>query len=307
MSLDTAAAVSGLRGLTSKFDNAVRSTPVFYPTLCSVVPSRGADEEYGLLGRVPGVREWLGERNFKTLRAAKWTLENKSWETSVLIDRDDIDDDRLGMYAITLAQMGARAAKHPDKLLFSLINDGESSEAFDGQYFFDTDHSWGDSGTQDNDLSASAVSPTAPTAAELKVAYNAALVALTGYKDDQGELLNSDIVDEAQSLVIMTPPGQMHQAAHDALTVRLGSQGGDNVVIMRPRIYASARLTGTAKFDVYKVDEPLKPYIFQARKPLQRQMKGRNDIEEKGVKFMTEARYNLGYGAWWCAVRTTFS
>jgi hypothetical protein len=32
-----------------------------------------------------------------------------------------------------------------------------------------------------------------------------------------------------------------------------------------------------------------------------------NDIETKDVKFMTEARYNVGYLAWWTAVLTTFT
>jgi phage major head subunit gpT-like protein len=58
---------------------------------------------------------------------------------------------------------------------------------------------------------------------------------------------------------------------------------------------------------LYRVDTPFKPYIFQAREPLSRKMKGMDDIEFKDVKFMTQARYNVGYGAWWNAVRYTFT
>jgi phage major head subunit gpT-like protein len=306
MSHDSARGVTTLRGLTQAFDNAIRAAQPFYPSLAMTVQSTGADEEYGLLGRVPAVRQFLGERKFKTLRAAKWTIENLEWETSLPILRTDYNDDRLGMYRPSVAQMGVRAAKHPDKLLFTLMNDGETGEAFDGQNFFDTDHSWGDSGTQDNDLTYSVSDVTAITAAEIKAAYNAAVTAMAGFQDDQGELINDDIVDESESLTVVVSPALL-QATHDALTVRLASGGGDNYVVKRPRIIGSARFSATTKMDVYKTDEPFKPFIFQAREPIRRQIKDMNDIEEKFIKLMTYARYNVGYGAWWTAVRTTFS
>jgi phage major head subunit gpT-like protein len=306
MGFDTAAAVAKLRGLTQTFDNSVKAATPFYPRICSVVTSKGADEEYGLLGRVPGVREWLGDRDWKQLRGARWTLENKKWEISLRIEKDDIADDRLGMYTPTMAQLGRRAAKHPDKLVWDLFALAESETCFDGQYFFDTDHSWGDSGPQSNDLTYDATDHTAVTAAEFKLAYNQAVDALIGYKDDQGELLNDDIVDETQSILLIVPTA-LRQVAHDALSVRTVATGGENFVLQRPTIVTSARLGSSAKFYTFKVDEPLKPFVFQARSPLKRQMKNTDDLEWKDVKFMTEARYNVGYGAWWTAVLTTFN
>ncbi len=310
MTLDTGVAVSRLRGLTAIFDSAVKAPKLFYPMLSSIVPSDGADEEYGMLGAIASVREWLGDRNWKTERAAKWTIENKLWELSHLIDRADLDDDRMGMHRLKMADMGRRAAKHPDKLLYALINAGESDSlgtSFDGQYFFDTDHEWGTSGSQSNDLSYVAATGTVPTIAEFKAAYNAATAALMTFKDDQGELLNDEIFDANQQVVVVVPLA-LQQIAHDALSVRTVAAGGENFVITLPKIIATAGFTaGDEKFDVYKVDEPLMPYIFQAREALRRQMKNLTDIEEKAAKFMTEARYNMGYGAWWTAVRTTFT
>lgn len=306
MAQDVASAITVLRGMTAKFDNAVKAASPYYPKLAMTVPSKGANEQYGFLGRVPQVREWDGERDFKQLRGTQWTLTNKPWEQSLLIEKSDIADDRLGMYFPMLQQLGTRAAKHPDKLLFDLIIAGEEAACFDGQYYFDTDHVWGDSGTQSNDLTHDATDHTSVTAAEFKLAYNAAIRALMGFKDDQGELLNTDIFDEAQSITVVVPPVLLQQA-HDALTVKLGANGGDNVVITRPEIVASARLTSAVKFYVFKTDEALRPFIFQAREPLKRQMKNQNDLEWKEVKFMTQARYVMGYGAWWTTVLTTFN
>lgn len=80
MSLDTAKAITGLRGLTGKFDIGIRNARTMYERVAMTVPSTGADEQYSFLGDVPGIVEWLGERQFKELRAAHWTLANKLWE-----------------------------------------------------------------------------------------------------------------------------------------------------------------------------------------------------------------------------------
>ena len=69
----------------------------------------------------------------------------------------------------------------------------------------------------------------------------------------------------------------------------------------------SGGLTDATKFYLLNLSQPLKPFVFQARRPLQRQMKGMDDREFKDVKFMTDARYNLGYLAWWNAVLTTWT
>lgn len=160
MATDTARAVATLRGLTAKFDIGVDSAAPFYGDLCTTVQSAGSDEQYGWLGSMPGIREWLGDRVFKSLRAGNFTLANKEWESSLAIEKKDIADDRLGMYGPVLEQLGQEAAQHPDELLLAAIENGEATVCFDGQYFFDTDHSWGDSGTQDNDLSYNASDPT---------------------------------------------------------------------------------------------------------------------------------------------------
>jgi len=308
MSLNTSSAVTKLRSLTQRFDHAVVAANPFYPTLCTDVPSDGADEEYGMLGAVPGVREWLGDRSYKELREANWTIRNKLWEQSLQILRQDMEDDRLGKYDPVAEQLGIRAAHHPDVLLMSLINGAESGECFDGQYYFDTDHVWGQSGTQSNLLSPTAANTASVTTAEFKAAFNAAIAALYGFKDDQGQLLNDEVFEQNDgSNLAVVVPAALRQTAYDALTAALATNGGTNVVLNRPRIITANSYTATTSFDLYKIDAPLKPYIFQRRTPLKRQLADLDNIKEKAVKLLTEARYNVGYGAWWCAVRSTFT
>ena len=310
MSLDTAAAVAKLRSLTAKFDNRVKATTPFYPKLCTVIPSNGADEEYGMLGSVPAIREWLADRKFHSVRAAKFTIVNKHWESSIAVPKTAISDDRLGLYGPMFETLGTRATRHPDKLLLSdLVVNATAQTCLDGQFFFDTDHSWGDSGSQDNDLTGPAATGTTPTLTEFQDALEASLNAMLAFKDDKGEFLHDDAVIGAgngMELLILCPLAYRKTAIKATTNGIAINNGETNVVIADAQVVASPHITG-AYFDLYRLDTPFKPYIFQAREPLSRQMKGMDDVEFKDVKFMTEARYNIGYGAWWNAVRYTFT
>lgn len=307
MALDTAKATVVLRDLTQKFDNAVRAAKPFYPQVCTIVNSSGLDEKYGMLGDMPGVREWVGDRVFKELRAANFTITNKHWENSLSIKKTDIDDDRMGMYGPVLSQLGIEAAYHPDERLFeNLLVNGESQTCFDGQFFFDTDHSYGDSGTQDNDLAPSAADTTAVTAAEFVTAYDTALTAMLDYKNDQGKLLNRPVHNGMEKLMVIVPT-ELWRPATEALKATLLGGGDTNIVLEQAKIVVSPHLTDGTKWYLLNLGGALRPFVFQARAPLSRQMKGMNDREFKDVKFMTEARYDLGYLAWWTCVLSTFT
>jgi len=306
MSLDTAAAVGKLRSLTVAFDNGLEAARPIYPELCTVVPSDGADEEYGFVDGIPAVREWLGDRSFHTLRGAKFTLANKTWENSIRVEKEHIEDDRMGLYPPILSELGKEAAHHPDSLLFTIWDAGESSTCFDGQYFFDTDHSWGDSGTQSNDLTYDATDHTAVTEDEFRAAYHAARTAMLGFKRPNGEYFIRPTIRPLPNLLLVVPTG-LELVANLAINKSLIDAGETNIVLDKPRIMTSASLSSSVKFDLFNLDGYMKPFVFQARRPLARQMKGLDDREFKDVKFMTDARYNVGYLAWWKAVRTTFN
>ena len=307
MALDTAKATVILKDLTKKFDNAVQASVPFYPRVCTTVPSDGLDEKYGILGQMPGVREWLDDRQFKELRSGNFTIANRHWESSLAIKKTDLADDRMALYGPLMEQLGAEATHHPDELLFTAILDGQTAACFDGQFFFDTDHAWGDSGSQDNDLTSNIATPSAPTAAEFLTSYHAARTAMMKFKNDQGKFMNRAIFTSQANLLCLVPP-EHELAAHQAFEGRtMGGATSADVVVDRPQVATSPLLTNNDRWYLLNLSAPLKPFVFQARSPLERQMKGLDDIETKDVKFMTEARYNVGYLAWWTAVLTTFT
>jgi len=307
MALDTAKATVTLRDLTAKFDNGIRSATPFYPRVSTIIQSDGSDEKYGMLGNMPGVREWLGDRQFKELRAGNFTITNKKWESSLLINKDDLADDRMGMYGPLMEQLAVEAAYHPDELFFEtfLVN-GESEICIDGQFFFDTDHSWGDSGTQSNDLTYNATDHTAVTATEFAAAYDAALTAMLDFKNDYGKLLNRPIHNGMKNLMVIVPT-ELWKVATTALKANLTGGGDTNIVLEQAEIVVSPHLTDASKWYLLNLGAPLRPFVFQTREALSRQMKGLDDDETKDVKFMTQSRYNMGYLAWWTAVVTDFT
>lgn len=95
---------------------------------------------YGVLGQFPKMREWVGERQIKKMQATAMSIENKTFESTVSISRNDIDDDQVGLFTPMVQLAGQSAAELPDDLVFSLLKKGKSTLCYDGQNFFDTDH-----------------------------------------------------------------------------------------------------------------------------------------------------------------------
>jgi phage major head subunit gpT-like protein len=305
MAIDIASAQVKLRDLTAKFDNRVAAATPFYPQVCYDASSVRTSEKYGWIGNMPGMREWLGERQFSELRAANFVLENKHWESSLLIKKTDLADDNLGQYGPVLEQLGIEAAHHPDELWFSVLEQGESTACFDGQFFFDTDHVWGNSGSQSNDITSTVVSTSAPTVAEIKTAIRKMIRSMLAFKNDQGKLYNRPTVGRLNDLTLLVPLA-LRDLVYDALESELISNSS-NVVVDRPNIVSSPYLTSDVKLYLFKTGEAVKPFVFQRREPLTRMMKGIDDLETKDVKFMTEARYNVGYFAWWTSILCTLT
>lgn len=140
MILNQANLARATTGFQTIFNNALGQAPSVYKRIATHVPSSTKDEKYGWLGKVPGMREWLGDRVIHGVGAHDYAIKNKDWELTIGVDRNDIQDDTLGVYAPLIAEMGMAAGAKPDELVFGLIKEGFSTVCYDGQNFFDTDH-----------------------------------------------------------------------------------------------------------------------------------------------------------------------
>ncbi len=137
------------RGFSTVFNEAFSNVKSTFQKMAMVVPSSVREETYAWLGAFPKMREWVGERQIKNLTLQSYTIKNKDWEVTIEVDRNDIEDDAIGVYRPIVAELGRAAAQHPDELVAGLLKDGFTKTCYDGQYFFDTDHPVG-SGTASN-------------------------------------------------------------------------------------------------------------------------------------------------------------
>lgn len=274
-------------------------------------------ETYKFLGMSPQMREWIGGREPRGLRENGITIENKKYEATLEIDGDDFRRDKTGQIMVRINELADRATTHWGKLLTTLIEAGETDVCYDGQAYFDTDHSEGDSGTQTNDLAAGDYSqfnvadPAAPTANEMADIIMVMIQHMYSFKDDEGEPMN----ETAKNFLLQVPITYWAAAQTAVSEKRLdtGSGSRDNPVISNAfnvQVTTNARLTWTTKLALYRIDSTAAPFIRQIEQPIQMKMLGTesehffwNEVIEYGIK----AVRNVGYGYWQYAELGTLS
>jgi phage major head subunit gpT-like protein len=271
--------------------------------------SNQESETYKWLGMAPGMREWVGGRNAKGFRENGITIANKTYEATMEVLLDEIRRDKTGQVMLRIAELAQRTNSHWASLLTTLIVAGTSGECYDGQYFFDTDHSEGDSGTLDNDLTGAAATGTQPTAAEAEAAVMACVTAILGFKDDQGEPMN----EGASKFRIMIPAVFLSPFAA-VLNNEFIASGQSNIVKnidgFSFTMTVNPRLTSGAIFYVFRADGQTKPFIRQEEEPVSlsaiaegSELEFKENKHEYGVK----AIRNVGYGYWQHACVYTFT
>ena len=135
------AALAGIyKSFNTVFNEAFDQAPSQWPLVAMEVPSQGRSVDYKWLGDFPTMREWLGDRVIKDLSGFHYELLNKDYEATIEVDRNDIEDDQIGVYSPMIRQMGMSAKSHPDILVWALLTAGWTTKCFDSKYFFAADH-----------------------------------------------------------------------------------------------------------------------------------------------------------------------
>lgn len=139
--LVNAANLDALRaGFKTAFQGGLGQASSQYERVATVVPATTKEQKYGWLGKVPNVREWIGARAVQNLSQSDYAIKEKPWELTIGVDRDDIETDNLGTYKPLFEEMGLSTGAKWDDLVFGILKAGFTTECYDGQYFFDTDH-----------------------------------------------------------------------------------------------------------------------------------------------------------------------
>jgi phage major head subunit gpT-like protein len=108
-------------GFDTIFQKGFEMAPSYYEKISSIVPSSTSQTIYPWLGRTTGFREWIGDRVLQAMEAHAYTIVNKTFEDTVGIERERIEDDQYGVYAPVIEQLGWDAKTHPDQLIFGMM------------------------------------------------------------------------------------------------------------------------------------------------------------------------------------------
>lgn len=122
------------------FNAGLEAVKPLYPIVAMTVKSTTSANEYPKLDDLPGIREWVGDRIVNSLSARKYTIENRTFEGTIGLSRDQIEDDQVGLLSPIASQFGQSAGEFPDSLIFPLFKNGDKMRCYDDQYFFDADH-----------------------------------------------------------------------------------------------------------------------------------------------------------------------
>lgn len=265
-------------------------------------------ETYKWLGQVPVMREWIGGRNAKGFRENGITIENKHFEATLELLVRELKRDKTGQVMVRVDELADRTNAHWAKLLSTLIENGESTVCYDGEYFFDTNHSEGDSGAQSNklqiDISELPVevhgSASVPSVEEMQLAILQIIQQLYTLKDDQGEPLN----ENAREFLIMVPT-RMWNVAKAATAAPVITHGQSNIIKTMDEIKLSVamnpRLSWTDKLAIFRTDGAVKPLIRQEEEAvvLKAIAEGSElEFNEDKHRYGVDTWRNVGLGFW---------
>lgn len=273
-------------------------------------------ETYGFLGQSPAMREWIGGRQAKGLRENSQRLTNRHYEATLEIAVRDARRDKTGQIQARVQEFADRSATHWASLLSTLILNGASTVCYDGQYYFDTDHTEGDSGTQSNKLSVTLTglpgtthgTATAPSMEDMQQVILKAIAQILSFKDDRGEPMN----ENAQSFLAIVPVG-LYLAAVAAVstltTAALQNNMNPNLIAgLKVDVQMNPRLTWTDTFTVYRTDSPIKGLIRQSETEVELKAKAEGsefEFDNQAWQFGIDAWRTVGYGYWQRACQVT--
>lgn len=304
----------GYRGLREEFFQSLASVieRSWANAIGMIVDSDQEIETYKWLGMSPQMREWVGGRLAKKLRVESFQIRNLPFESTLYFDDDDLRREKTAQFRVRIQDLALRAGTHWNKLITDLLI--ANGNGYDGKAFFATNHVSGDSGTLTNLLTATEVpsanvaTAAAPTASEMAAIIMELTAYMMGWKDDQGEPINT----EAKDFIVMVPQN-MNAALRQALTAQYLVNGVSNIALeavraglftIRPVV--NPRLTTTTEMYAFIADRPIKAIILQDEVGIRTSMKD-EVFDNRMWKFGIDARRNAGYGEWNTAAKLTLS
>lgn len=278
-------------GFNTIFNKAFTESEPQYQKIATITPSTTSEETYAWLGDIPGMKEWVGDREIQNLSTADYTIKNKRFELTVGIPSEAIDDDKIALYNPSIQMLGQSAAMHPDELTFGLVKNGFKEKCYDGEAFFSENHK----------------------------------VGKKTYSNMGKKRLNMDSYAEARAsmMSLVNSKNRPLKLVPDILVVPPALEGIGRKILMADEIEGTTNtMKGTAEILVVPdlagndtawylmcTNRPIKPLIYQERQKAKFVSKTSDTDDNvffgKNYLYGVDSRGNAGFGFWQMAFGST--
>ena len=275
-------------GLKTQFFQTFAESPSMYDRIATLIHSDKDTEQYAWLGALPGVREFLDERQSQDMTPYAYAIKNKTWESTISVDRAALEDDLYGQIVLRVKQMASVSKQHLDIIVFGLLGLGFTAAGYDGVPFFGV-HNQG--GAQSN-RGADALS-----AASLQ----GAITAMARFQDDQGKPAGV-----TPDLLVVAPENYWEarvllESTYYPDPVSTASQQlAMNPLMGSLKLLSSPYLVSPTNWFLLDTQRVVKATVLQMRKDFEF-----TALDDEDNTFMRDelfygvrARYNCGFGDW---------
>jgi len=272
----------GLKMEFAKAWNAMLKSPEMdlVKAVATVLTSNSDLEKYGWLGDIPAVREWLGDREAGALAEYDYTITNKNWESSIGIDRNDIEDDKYGMIMERVRAMPRALVEHRWEMIEDLFAAGSTGLAYDGSAFFANRTS-----PNDNLLAGNG----ADTVAHIQTDILAVFAAMYNFTSDTGRHLRI-------KLDTIVCPVEIYGLVMEAVTEVQGATSKNVSSTIIKNVIPLPGQSDTTDWYAACTSHRMKPFILQTRKEPKPVLDDTQVKRNRKYVFGADGRSNAGYG-----------
>ena len=276
-------------GLKTAFFQTFGESPAQWDKVATIIPSERDTEQYAWLGALPGMREFRDERQPGDPKPYSYAIQNKTWESTLSVDRAALEDDQYGQIALRIRQMARVAKSHLDSIVFGLLATGFAAPGYDGVPFF---------GTHNQGAAQSNRGTDALSAASLQ----SAITAMMRFTDDQGRpagttpnvlVVPPELYWEATVLLTSALyPDPLSSASQD-----LAANPLRGILTLLPTPY----LASPTDWFLLDTSRVVRAIVLQMRKEFEfgsLEGSSENGFLRDQFLYGVRARYNAGFGDW---------
>jgi len=277
------------------FNKAFGEATTTWEKIAMKVTAPSGQVDYAWLSNFPKMRQWIGDKVIKKLKASKYTVTADDFEATIEVDRNDIERDQLGIIEPQAKAVGQSAKEFPDEVVFGLVNQAFTAKCYDGQYYCDTDHPVGQEGAIVSVSNKGVAALSNATKAAADASFGAARLAMRTFQDDDGRNLN------IRPTILLVPPA-LEVTALSLMTNDKLADDTPNPYKGMAEVVCDGRLTSATAWFLLDTTRPVKPFIYQETKAPVFVQQTNPDSDEvfmrKKFKFGVEAAAQAGFGFW---------